>query len=85
MKKVNIFKAQKIYDGDVRSVDTMIVIDREFPNFQNLAFVETRSVFGKEAKVLFEALLDSLPGGTLSALFAEMCEHYRNLFITKYS
>ena len=83
MKTVNIFKAQKTFDEDERSVATMIVIDKEFPNFRNLAFLETRTVFGKEAKVLFEALLDRLPGGTLSALFAEMCEHYRNLHVVR--
>ena len=81
MKKVNIFKAQRIDQRVMVTMDTVIFIDREMPKQEK--FDDTRGIFDKEAKMLFEALRDALPGGTLSALFAEMCEHYRNMHVVR--
>jgi hypothetical protein len=80
MKKVNIFKAQRV---DQVVMSTMILINTEIATYPDKDLDYARDLFTNEAEILFAALQYSLPGGTLSALFARMCEHYRNLFVVR--
>ncbi len=59
-------------------LDPVIIrIDEKIPEFSDLN--EARILYSMEAKKLASALWDILPGGTISALFAEMCERHINL------
>ena len=81
MKTVHISRAQRHSSFDESGTYTRILIGKEIPEQVDLK--EARAVFTREAETLFNALVESLPGGTLSALFARMCEHYRSLFVVR--
>lgn len=77
MNQLEIYKAQDTVKD--QPVDSLVILcDRPFPEIQSIE--ESRTMHGLQAKALADALFKTLPGGTLSALFAEFCERYRNVF-----
>lgn len=85
MKTISIHKAQPVCRDDIiESVE--IWIDRTIPQTEydprtvSTTWEETvRRFYNAEAKELAEALWKSLPGGTFSALVAEMLEKRASL------
>ncbi len=76
-RQIEIYKA--IDTVRTEPVESLVILcDKPFPEIKSLE--ESRKMHGLQAKALADALFKTLPGGTLSALFGEFCERYRNVF-----
>lgn len=75
MRTVNIYKAGKTVT-EIKS--QQIIIQHEIPEAKSLE--DARSMYSKESLQLFNALRDSLPGGTFDALLQRMLTFRASLF-----
>lgn len=78
METVNIFKAQRIGQHMIVGSVT-IVIDEELPEQKTIE--DNEAIFQKEAFTLADALLKSLPGGTIDRLVAELLRRKATSFV----
>jgi hypothetical protein len=78
--KLSIYRAQNV---GMRIVSpTVIEITEELPHIKDLK--ELRQVFQKEAFELVDALFNSLPGGTLDEVLAEMMRRKASFFVVPF-
>jgi hypothetical protein len=78
MKTVNIYKAQTI--GQQMTVEPLVInISEEFPDFKSID--EHDALFEKEALMLADGLLSTLPGGTIDRLVAELLKRKATSFV----
>lgn len=76
MTEISICKAQPL--GSIRAPNTTIEIASEIPPFPSL--LEAREFYQKQAILLADALFQSLPGGTLDELMAELMKRRASYF-----
>lgn len=79
MTTVNVCKASASGNCPVDSVT--LVIDGDVPNFDYKAPLEECAQFyDEQAQLIFDALTNSLPGGTLDRLLGKMLAHKASHF-----
>jgi len=78
MKTVRAYKAQAIRRADPPVESVTIVIDEPIPDVRGgeLAPEEAFERFHKDADAIYGVLAQSLPGGTLSRLYAIMAQKH---------
>jgi hypothetical protein len=76
---ITVFKAQQTTEETIP--DMTITATEELPQHTGLAAPTIR--FYEQARLIADALYDSLPGGTLDALLVEMLDRKRTLLRVK--
>jgi hypothetical protein len=89
MKTINIFKGQRIDNQQIFESIT-IIIDEELPRIEESSkelkkfFEKSDKQFNEQAEMLFNALHDSLPAGTLDRLLLKLLEMKKSHFIAPF-
>ncbi len=81
MAEISLFRAGRV--GGHHPPALKIMINHEISDDMDLK--EARDLYTKQAKKLAAALFDSLPGGTIDALFCEIMDRKRSLFRIAFS
>lgn len=78
MKTVSAYKAQGIRRADPPLESVTIVIDEPFPNWAgpDVTMGDLDGRFTHDAQTIYGALAQSLPGGTLTRLYAIMAQKH---------
>lgn len=79
MKEIEFFKAQG------REVESIAITIKREVETANLSLAELGDFFKSEASSLANILFDTLPGGTIDHLLAEMMKRRASLFIVPFT
>lgn len=79
--KIAVHKAQRTLE-DRPVNDLFIRVSETIPSFPELS--QSAKAFALDGKLLADALFDSLPGGTMDSLIAELLKRRASLFVVKF-
>ena len=80
MKQINVTRAGKVGNKQPEEVKIKITgcVD------EDMVWTQLRDVFDNDATVLAEALINTLPGGTLDRLVVKLLAHQISLYTVSY-
>jgi len=81
MKEIRLYKFSPLR-GQIAE-DTIIRIDQKLPESNNETLKEAEEFFQKQAKILADALFNSLPQGIMEPLTIEFLKRRVSLYIGK--
>lgn len=81
MKEVRLSRFSPLH-GQIAE-DTIICIDQDLPDYRKQTLKETEEFFQTQAKILADALFNSLPQGILEPLTIEFLKRRVSLYIGK--
>ena len=82
MKTIELFKAQAI--GENQEIESVIIrIEKQFPTISQNDFIKKQDLdmHKQNAKLLFDAITNTLPGGTIDQLLILLLQEKASRFI----
>ena len=80
IKIVRLMKAQQMGADPVESVE--IIISKEFPRLvPGVSLEKVAEAHDANAEILFRAIIETLPGGTIDRLAYKMIRHQASLYV----